>query len=1087
MGIKTFFASMTMKVKIIAVCAAVAVAGGVTATVVMTSAKADTYRVLKVFELTGSAVISREGSGDLDAYVGMNLESGDTLTVNDESTMRISLDNDKYVLLDSGTTIELVAEGTPADSRTSIELKEGTILNELTTSLSANSSYEIATPKATMAVRGTSFMVSVEENEDGSYIIRTNTFHGKVEVMLLDPDGKPTDKSAMVPEDKSVVIKTVPDSVSGNPAEVDGISFFVYETEEGVFVEVPEGSSPVTEIIYERIAEIVKEYVLRSNDNGSMTLKEFIVEKMRGSAMNDGTDPNTTSAETTGETSNVTSSETSAETTVPAVSESETEAQTTVPMFESETEATTTAAPITESETEATTTAVSETESETESTTTAVSETETESETEATTTTAPVTESEKDSTTTTASDRGLVPADHDPIDDDPTEKYTVSFICEGSTIYSESVEKGKTVKNIPEIPEKTGYTGKWISGGKEFSSQTVIMGDMTVTAVYTANKYTVSFISDDGVIATRSADYGSTLSDIPEIPEKTGYTGKWMSGVNEFTSMTVITEDMTVTAVYTINKYTVQFIADDVVISSEVVQHGDTVTTVPPVPEKASHIGKWMYNGEEFASDTVITEDTDVEAEYTEQYTVTFVLSADVDYVIESLNVPFGYVLDENEVDLPITIDYDGSGDYDSRDYYLYYWEFPTEPITENTVIQVNYVAYDTVREVKITDYNGEVDHYLSMVDNNITLPDTASELENYEFVGWGYLISGGYSDYKVGSSYVADDTVNHIISSDGTADYEPGADVKLTDDISFIDYGRNFKFVAVYKPIVYTVTFVLSDDEDYVIDTLTEVHYGDVPDENDVVLPTIIDYNGDSNYDSNDYYLYDWEFPTDPITEDTVIPVTYDAYDDVLEVKITDCNGEVEHFLSKVGETIPLPDTASELENYEFIGWGCITSGGYSDSSVKLGSSDITDNTGVDHMISSDGTAEFDPGADVTLTEDMRLNYYNNNGKNYKFVAIYYTLSGGTSYSTETGSGSYEEETDPSEDDSSNDDVPEEPSFNSNDAIVVGTASDPAYTPADRTETVYCDTYQNRVYSLLQNCRNIVRGLAYFISSINS
>ena len=47
----------------------------------------------------------------------MNLESGDVVSVDDNSNMRISLDSDKYVLLDAGTVLELVAAGNEKDSR----------------------------------------------------------------------------------------------------------------------------------------------------------------------------------------------------------------------------------------------------------------------------------------------------------------------------------------------------------------------------------------------------------------------------------------------------------------------------------------------------------------------------------------------------------------------------------------------------------------------------------------------------------------------------------------------------------------------------------------------------------------------------------------------------------------------------------------------------------------------------------------------------------------------------------------------------------------------------------------------------------
>ena len=106
--------TLTSKAKVIitAVAAAV-VAAGIVAGVLLT--RQDSYRVLKVFELMGTASVTRESAGDLDAYVGMNLESGDVVSVDDNSNMRISLDSDKYVLLDAGTVLELVAAGNRAE------------------------------------------------------------------------------------------------------------------------------------------------------------------------------------------------------------------------------------------------------------------------------------------------------------------------------------------------------------------------------------------------------------------------------------------------------------------------------------------------------------------------------------------------------------------------------------------------------------------------------------------------------------------------------------------------------------------------------------------------------------------------------------------------------------------------------------------------------------------------------------------------------------------------------------------------------------------------------------------------------------
>lgn len=140
-----FILSLSLKVKIIIAACAVAAAAVVGTVIILNSEEA--YRVIKVFELNGSAVVTRENTGDIDAYAGMNLESGDVLSVEESSTLRISLDSDKYILLDGGTVLELIAHGTAADSRTVIDLREGTILNEIKNSLSANSSYEVTHPK----------------------------------------------------------------------------------------------------------------------------------------------------------------------------------------------------------------------------------------------------------------------------------------------------------------------------------------------------------------------------------------------------------------------------------------------------------------------------------------------------------------------------------------------------------------------------------------------------------------------------------------------------------------------------------------------------------------------------------------------------------------------------------------------------------------------------------------------------------------------------------------------------------------------------------------------------------------------------
>ena len=272
--------TLTSKAKVIitAVAAAV-VAAGIVAGVLLT--RQDSYRVLKVFELMGTASVTRESAGDLDAYVGMNLESGDVVSVDDNSNMRISLDSDKYVLLDAGTVLELVAAGNEKDSRTTLNLREGAILNEITSALSENSSYDVNAPKATMAVRGTSYSVTVTKDGD-RYIIELDTFHGKVAVRLISEDGTPGEE-VMVGEGKSVLIITEPNENTHNSPDIDGHSYFVIrdpEADDGYRkVDISEA---VFDSEYDFLAASIKERVVSSNNSGLFQIKDAIIEKLTG-------------------------------------------------------------------------------------------------------------------------------------------------------------------------------------------------------------------------------------------------------------------------------------------------------------------------------------------------------------------------------------------------------------------------------------------------------------------------------------------------------------------------------------------------------------------------------------------------------------------------------------------------------------------------------------------------------------------------------------------------------------------------------------------------------------------------------------
>lgn len=509
-----FLLSLSLKVKIIIAACAVAAAAAVGAAIVLNSEEA--YRVIKVFELNGKAAVTRENTGDIDAYEGMNLESGDVLSVEENSTLRVSLDSDKYILLDGGTVLELTASGTPSDSRTVINLKTGTILNEIKNPLSANSSYEVNTPKATMAVRGTTFTVTTVQNPDGSYITDLYTEEGIVSVRLFDENGFPKGDETLVPAGGTVTVLTEVNSETGNSAAVDGDPHFVFRTDGGL--EYCGDSDPV--------------YFPGSKASAEAQTEQTASEVVTDTEMTE-TDSSFSETETDSSVyeADLNVTDIPIETTVPAESS---ETAPVIPGEISSAPETSAAETTVPTVSESTVTSASKTKkTETERTTAAAAE-----KTEAATTSA--------AAETTAETRPFYPLPMPPIYNPPITAPAppvTTLPTETSIPADTTLPAGTTVPMDTTVPQP-----------ESSETETAASEEPTI--------HRVNFIDGNGNVIS-AAEFGDseTLGTLPPIADKKGYTGKWVSGGVEVTENTVISSDMDITAEYTPRPVTVKVLA----------------------------------------------------------------------------------------------------------------------------------------------------------------------------------------------------------------------------------------------------------------------------------------------------------------------------------------------------------------------------------------------------------------------------------------------------------------------------------------------------------------------------------------------
>ncbi|MBQ1977610.1 MAG: InlB B-repeat-containing protein, partial [Ruminococcus sp.] len=200
-------------------------------------------------------------------------------------------------------------------------------------------------------------------------------------------------------------------------------------------------------------------------------------------------------------------------------------------------------------------------------------------------------------------------------------KYTVTFVdSDGTVLKTEVVEHGMSA-TAPEDPTKEGselVTFTFAGWDCDFS---VVTADMTVTATYTAEgeEYTVTFVDWDGtVLSTQSVVY-STSAIAPEVPVREGdgehsyvFTG-WDK------DFSYVTEDMTITAIYTltVNVYTVTFVNyDGSVLKTQLVAHG-AAAEAPDTPSRPT-TAQFRFTFDGWDTDfSCITADTTVKATYT--------------------------------------------------------------------------------------------------------------------------------------------------------------------------------------------------------------------------------------------------------------------------------------------------------------------------------------------------------------------------------------------------------------------------------------------------------------------------------------
>ena len=315
---------------------------------------------------------------------------------------------------------------------------------------------------------------------------------------------------------------------------------------------------------------------------------------------------------------------------------------------------------------------------------------------------------------------------------------------DGTEITELQVESGEKLSR-PENPVKEHYVfGGWYNGDTEWVFETdTVEKDMTLTAKWTPEVYSVTFKNYDGTeLAKENVSYGSLpqYSATPEKPGNAQYSyafARWVDENGQTVDPANIDKNIILTAEFaeTLNKYKVTFKNGDEVLKEEQVEYGTTPTAPETNPTKAAD-AQYTYTFKGWDKKiTAVTGEVVYNAEFTETLNTYKVTFKNGEEVLKEEQVEYGTV--------PTAPETNPTKAADAQYTYTFKgWDKEITAVTGEVVYNAEFT--ETLNKYKVTFKNGEEVLKEEQVEYGTvpTAPETnptkaADAQYTYTFKGW--------------------------------------------------------------------------------------------------------------------------------------------------------------------------------------------------------------------------------------------------------------------------------------------------------------------------------------------------------------
>ena len=424
-------------------------------------------------------------------------------------------------------------------------------------------------------------------------------------------------------------------------------------------------------------------------------------------------------------------------------------------------------------------------------------------------------------------------------------QYTITFDTNGGSEIAPITQDYGTAITAPANPTREGYT--FIGWDREIPT-TMPAENMTVKAQWEINRYTITFDTAGGSeIAPITQDYGTKIT-APADPTREGYT---FIGWGRDIPVTMPAENITVTAQWEINRYTITF---DTAGGSEIAPITQDYGTAITAPADPTRKGYTFKGWDKEIPETMPAENITVKAQWEiNQYTIAFDTNGGSEIA-------------------PITQDYGTeitAPDNPTREGYTFIgWDrdipeiMPAENITVTAQWEINRytITFDTAGGSEIAPITQDY-------GTNITAPADPTR-EGYTFIGW---------DKAIPTTMPAE---NITVTAQWKDSEKPTGEIKINENswkafLNNITFGLFFKdtqtvtiTAADNSGETVTVEYLLSDKEltkaefDGMTFTVYTAPFGIDPDNEYIIYVRLTDNAGNTDYICSDGIVLDGTSP---------------------------------------------------------------------------------------------------------------------------------------------------------------------------------------------------------------------------------